>query len=329
MAVEQVSIRSYLLRRGFEAIPVVLAVIVINFTLVHLAPGDPVSIMVGQAGGVDPHYVEMMRTRFGLDKPLYEQLIIYLVRTLQGDLGYSFYYQRPVLNLILERIPTTLLLMLTQFIIASVLGVVLGVEASRKPYSKLDNATTTVALLGYSLPVFWVGQLLVLVFSIWLGFFPVQGMLSIQEDYRGVDYVVDILRHLTLPAVAMGLYNIALVFRLSKTSMLEVLWQDYITTARAKGIREKRVIYRHALRNALVPVVTVLGMNLGFILTGAVMTETVFAWPGLGRMMFDAIYARDYPVLMGMLIMVSVMVVVANLLTDLAYGYLDPRVRHR
>jgi len=285
--------------------------------------------MVGQAGGVDPHYVEMMRTRFGLDKPLYEQLIIYLVRTLQGDLGYSFYYQRPVLNLILERIPTTLLLMLTQFIIASVLGVVLGVEASRKPYSKLDNATTTVALLGYSLPVFWVGQLLVLVFSIWLGFFPVQGMLSIQEDYRGVDYVVDILRHLTLPAVAMGLYNIALVFRLSKTSMLEVLWQDYITTARAKGIREKRVIYRHALRNALVPVVTVLGMNLGFILTGAVMTETVFAWPGLGRMMFDAIYARDYPVLMGMLIMVSVMVVVANLLTDLAYGYLDPRVRHR
>ena len=191
-----------------------------------------------------------------------------------------------------------------------------------------DNATMTLSLLGYSLPVFWLAQILLLVFAVRLGWFPVQGIVSVREELTGLRYVVDIAHHLILPAVALGLLHLALITRLTRASMLEVLRQDYITTAWSKGLDQSTVLYRHALRNALLPVVTIIGLNLGAMLTGAVLTETVFGWPGLGRLMYDAISSRDYPVLMGNFVVISISVIAANLITDITYGLLDPRIRY-
>ena len=318
---------SYIFRRILQVIPVVLGIIVVNFVLIHIAPGDPVTIFLGSMG-TSQEYVQAVRERLGLDKPLYTQLFIYVMSVLRGDLGFSYISQEPVLKLIVERIPATLLLLGTSLILSSILGVILGVVSSRKPYSLIDNINTLIALIGYSIPVFWFGQILLMYLSLRLGLFPSQGMLSLRQIPSGLSYYLDLGHHLMLPALALGLRYLAVNLRYTRSSMLEVLGLDYITTARSKGLTERTVFYKHALRNALIPVVTLFGINLGVVFAGAVLTETVFAWPGLGMLMLNAVYARDYPVLMGLLLVISLVVILANLVTDIVYSFLDPRVEY-
>lgn len=320
------SLTQYILRRLFQAVPLILAIVVVNFCLIHMAPGDPIISLVGEFH-TSEEYIQNVRRQYGLDKPLFVQLFIYIVNVLRGDFGYSFSFKQPVLDVILDRVPATLLLMIVTILFSTLAGVVLGVVSSRRQYSKTDNLVTLIALIGYSIPVFWLGQILLIAFSLKLPLFPAQGMQSLRENYTGIAYVIDVLHHLVLPAFALGLSYLAMNTRFTRASMLEVLGQDYVRTARAKGLSERKVIYKHALRNALLPLVTLTGLNFGFLLAGAVLTETVFAWPGLGRLMYDSIYTRDYPVLMGMFIFISAMVIVVNLITDIFYSVLDPRIR--
>ena len=316
----------FFIRRAVQSLFLILILIAVNFLLIHVAPGNPVHMLAGQSG--DEKYYEFIRAKFGLDQPLTTQLWIYLSGVLRGDLGYSLGYQQPVLRVILERIPATLLLMLSAIFLSTTVGVVLGVEAARRENSFIDRAINTVALLGYSIPSFSIGLLLLIVFALHIGLFPAQNMSSANQELTGLSYLLDVLRHLALPAATLAIVQFAQVMRLTRTQMLTVLRENFITTARAKGLRERQVIYGHALRNALIPLVTILGSDFGTLLSGAVLVETVFAWPGLGRLLIDSIAMRDYPVLMGIFLMISISVAVANLCTDLVYSLLDPRVKY-
>jgi len=315
-----------LIRRALQSFFLILALIVINFLLIHLAPGDPAHILAGQSG--DEKYYEFIRAKFGLDQPLVKQLWIYLSSLLRGDFGYSLGYQQPVINVIAGRVPATLLLMLSAVSLSSIGGVVLGVEAARRENSFRDRAVNTFALLGFSVPSFSVGHLLLIVFALKLGLFPAQNMTSSNRELAGLDYTLDVFSHLVLPALTLSIVYLAQVMRLTRTAMLNVLGENYITAARAKGLGERRVVYGHALRNALLPIVTVVGSDFGMLLSGAVLVETVFAWPGMGRLMIDSLAMRDYPVLMGLFLMVSITVIVINFITDLAYSVLDPRISY-
>lgn len=321
------SIGSYVIWRTLQVFPVVLGIIIVNFLLIHIAPGDPVTIFLGSMG-TSQEYIQAVRVRLGLDEPLHIQLIIYIKNVLLGDLGFSYVNQEPVLKLIVERIPATLLLMGPALILSSILGVILGVISSKKPYSWLDNINTLIALIGYSIPVFWFGQIILMFFSLRFDLFPSHGMSSLRHIHSGFRYYLDLGHHLALPVLALGFRYLAVNSRYARASMLEVLELDYITTARSKGLKERTIFYKHALRNALLPVVTLFGINLGVVFAGAVLTETVFAWPGLGMLMLNAVYARDYPVLMGLLLVVSAMVILANLAVDIAYSFLDPRIQY-
>jgi len=315
-----------LIRRALQSFFLILALIVINFLLIHLAPGDPAYILAGQSG--DEKYHEFIRAKFGLDQPLRTQLWLYLSTLLRGDFGYSLGYQQPVVSVIAGRVPATLLLMLSAVSLSSIAGVVLGVEAARRENSWTDRAVNAFALVGFSVPSFSVGHLLLIVFALHLGLFPVQNMTSSDQELAGLGYAFDVLSHLVLPALTLSIGYFAQVMRLTRTAMLNVLGENFITAARAKGLGERRVVYGHALRNALLPIVTVVGSDFGMLLSGAVLVETVFAWPGMGRLMIDSVAMRDYPVLMGLFLMVSVTVVVVNFITDLAYSVLDPRISY-
>lgn len=315
-----------LFRRAVQSLFLILILIVINFLMIHLAPGDPAYYLAGQSG--DEQYLQFIRAKFGLDQPLGAQLWIYLSGVLRGDFGYSLGYQQPVTSVIFERVPATLLLVMTAVTLSSISGVVLGVEGARRENSFLDRAINAFALVGYSVPSFSVGHLLLIVFALRLGLFPAQNMSSANEDVRGVGYLLDVLEHLVLPVATLTVVYLAQIMRLTRTAMLNVLGENFINTARAKGVEERRVLYGHALRNALLPVVTVVGYDFGMLLSGAVFVETVFAWPGLGRLMIDSLAMRDYPVLMGLLLTVSISVVVVNFITDLTYSALDPRISY-
>lgn len=318
----------YAAKRIAQALPLILVIIAINFTLIHAAPGDPVDVLLGQSEA-DPQVVAQLRAEFGLDQPVPVQLLRYYAKVLTLDLGSSFRYREPVFELIMSRLPATLLLMGAALIVSTVVAVALGVIAARRPYSALDNSTTLFALAGYSMPVFWLGQLFLIAFALKLDWFPAQGMVSIRAPTEGFGRLLDIAHHLVLPAATYSLYHLALMFRLTRAKMQDVLAQDYIQTARAKGLTEAQTIFGHALPNALLPIVTVLGLNFGFMLAGSVLTETVFAWPGTGRLLYEAILARDYPVLMGLFVCLSTMVVMVNVATDIAYALIDPRVVYR
>ncbi len=318
----------YVLRRLLQAVPLMFVIVLINFFLIHLAPGDPVDFLIG-AMEASPEYIAGLKREFGLDEPLHVQLVAYLMKMLQADLGYSLRFREPVLGLILSRLPATLLLMGTALVLSSLGGILIGVIAAQRPQSMIDNSATIIALAAYSMPVFWFGQLLLLLFSLQLGWFPTQGMVSLRAPSNGWGRVVDIAQHLVLPAITYSAYHLTLTFRLTRLKMLETLSLDFITTARAKGVAERRVVYVHALRNAVLPVITVIGLNFGFMLAGSVLTETVFAWPGMGRLLYEAISARDYPVLMGLFIVISGMVIIANIVTDIIYALVDPRVVYR
>lgn len=318
----------YIGRRLLQAVPVMVAILLINFVLIHAAPGDPVLALIGNVE-TTPEYIAQVRQEYGLDRPLAEQFATYVGKVAVADLGYSMRFRQPVLELIMSRVPPTLLLMGTALVLSSILGILLGIVAARRPYGFGDNAATLIALGGYSMPVFWLGQLLLLVFALHHPWFPVQGMVSLRAPSEGWGRVANILHHLVLPAIAYSIYHLTLVYRLTRVKMMDTLAQDYVTTARAKGVGEGRVVFRHALPNALVPIVTVIGYNLGFMLAGSVLVETVFGWPGMGRLMFEAIGARDFPLLLGLFVVVSFFVIVGNVLTDLVYALIDPRILYR
>lgn len=316
----------YALGRVLQIPPLVFAIAVVIFAIVHLAPGDPIQALVGDFPAPD-EYVRKVREDFGLDRPLIVQFGRYVGALARGDLGYSFVYRQPVLTLIAERAGATALLTLTALAFASTLGLALGVLAARRPFSLLDGVVSGGSVAGFSVPVFWLGQLLILLFAVVLGWLPSQGMVSVREDYQGWARVGDVALHLLLPAFALSLRFLGMTARLARSSMLEVLGRDYIRSAQAKGAGELRVLLRHALPNAFLPVLTLLGYNLGFVLAGSALVETVFGWPGMGRLLYDSVFARDSPVLLGIMVTVSLTVVTANLVTDLLYAWVDPRIR--
>jgi peptide/nickel transport system permease protein len=316
----------FLVQRMLKMVAMVFAIIVTNFLLVHAAPGDPASVMAGEAGAADPQFLAQLRKQFGLDQPLSTQLWIYVSHVAQGDLGVSYRQQRPVAGLILERLSATLLLTGTAFVLAIIGGITLGALAARRVGHTSDSLITVLALGFYATPTFWVGLMLVLVFSVWLDWLPSFGMNTVGADLTGGAALLDTARYLVLPGLTLGLFYMAVYARLTRAAMLEVASQDFVRTARAKGVPEGGVQRRHVLRNALLPVVTVAGIQAGQLIGGAILVETVFAWPGIGRLAFDALLARDYQILLGVFLATSVLVLVFNLVTDLLYAWIDPRV---
>lgn len=312
-------------RRLVQMASAVVGIAVINFFLLHLAPGDAVQVLAGEAGSATPESIAALRAQFGLDQPLAVQFAKYLASVLTLDLGFSFRQGMPVASLILHRVGPTLLLMGTSIGFAVLVGGALGFAAARHAGRPLDTAISILALLFYATPVFWIGVMLIVVFSVWLDWLPVGGMAQVEAGLAGLAYAGDVARHLVLPALTLGLYYLAVYARLTRAAMLEAYGQDYVRTAVAKGVRPRRIARRHVLRNALLPVVTQLGLQLGSILGGAVLVETVFAWPGLGRLAFEALFQRDLNLLLGILLCSSVVVVLANLAVDLLYRVLDPR----
>ena len=314
-------------RRLFYAAALIAAVVVLNFLLIRLAPGDPALAIAGEMGGATEEIIEDIRRIYGLDKPLPHQLLVYMKRMLSGDLGDSLFFNTPVMDLILARLGPTILLVTTAMLLAVILGSFLGVLASRNPEGLFSNLITVLSLVGYSAPVFWTGIMLLIAFSAMIPLFPLSGMYDVRLDATGFALVVDVLHHLVLPAFTLGIIFLAQYSRISRASMLDVLGADYVRTARAKGLSERVVLYKHALRNAVLPVVTLAGLQFGSMLSGAVLVETVFNWPGLGQLAFESILRRDHPTILGILFFASGMVIVANLLTDLAYRIIDPRIR--
>jgi peptide/nickel transport system permease protein len=318
-----------LVHRLAMAAGLVLAVLAVNFTLIHAAPGDPAMVIAGEMGGADEAAMAEIRKAYGLDRPLPAQFVTYVGRSLQGDLGRSYLLNAPVLDLILARLGPTILLVLSALVIAIVVGTLLGVLASRRPDSLFSGAVTVVSLVGYAMPVFWTAILLVLLFGKVWPILPIAGMRDVRLYGNAWVTALDVLHHLVLPATTLAIVYIAQYSRLARASMLEVLSTDYIRTARAKGLGEGPVVFKHALRNALMPVVTIAGLQFGHLISGALLVETVFSWPGMGTLALEAILGRDYPVLLGILTFSAMLVIAANLLTDLSYRWLDPRLRGR
>lgn len=303
---------SFIVRRLLLALPTLFGVLVVTFLLLRVAPGDPVEAMVGERA--DAETIARLRKELHLDEPLISQFGHYTAGVLRGDLGNSYITQRPIIRDIRERFPKTLLLAGSAMLLATILGITLGVLSAQNPGGWFDRLGLGVAYLGISFPVYWVGLILILVFAVILKWLPPSG-------YGGIKYLI-------LPAFALGSRSIAFLGRMTRSAMLEVLGGDFVRTARAKGLRERVVVVRHALRNALIPIITVLGLDFGYYLTGSILTETIFSWPGLGRYVVNAITRRDLPAIQGSVLFLSVVFVLVNLLTDLAYAKADPRVAY-
>jgi len=302
----------YVIRRLLLAVPVLIGVSILVFAIIRFIPGDPARAIAGVHAS--PEYIEQVRRDLLLDEGLHVQYYVYLTNLLQGDMGRSTFTGRPVTTELMERFPNTLLLASTAMVIAIIIGMSAGIVSATKRYSLFDNASMLAALFGVAAPVFWLGIMFQLLFSVNLGWFPSGG--------------IGTWKHLVLPALTLGLATTALIARITRSSMLDVLGQDYITTARSKGLVERVVVYKHALKNALIPVVTVMGLQFGTLLGGAVLTETVFSWPGVGRLMVDSILARDYPVVQGAVLVLAVFFVMINLVVDIIYAFLDPRITY-
>jgi peptide/nickel transport system permease protein len=322
------TLRVYALKRLLQSIPLLFFVMVINFLIIHAAPGDPITYLYGASAEVSAEQMNRLRAQLGLDQPLSVQFLFYVRNLLAGDLGYSVINRKPVLDLILERVPATLVLMSAAFVFSVVAGGLWGVISAVRARTPVDYLVTMVSLFGYSMPTFWLGLVLILVFSLQLGWFPTMGMVTLGGELSGLPRLMDVLHHLVLPTITLGTFYVATYARLTRSSMLEVLGQEFITTAWAKGLRGGVVHYKHALRNALLPVITIVGLQIGFMFTGAVLTETIFAWPGMGSLTYQAILQRDYALLMGLFLIVSACVILMNLVTDLVYTLIDPRIRY-
>jgi peptide/nickel transport system permease protein len=315
-------VKRYILRRVLHLVPVLLGVSIVVFLVLQLAPGDPAEIMLGPEA--TQAELDRLRAELGLTEPLPVQYARWLALVAQGDLGRSFWTRRPVLPEVLDRFQATLVLTGTGLLLSTVLGIALGVASATRPNSLLDRVSAMASLFGASMPVFWLGIVLMVVFALWLGWLPASGMYA---PYGGGN-LQDLLAHLALPAVTIAAASTTLVARLTRSTLLDVLGQDYVRTARAKGLGEGRVVVRHGLQNALIPIVTVVGVQVGYLLGGAVLTETVFAWPGVGTLMLQAILQRDFPLVQGCVLIVALTFVLVNLVVDLLYAWLDPRIRY-
>jgi peptide/nickel transport system permease protein len=310
----------FVARRVIESIPLLLGIAVLSFIFMQLAPGGP-DALFARNGRMSAEQLANIRRSMGLDRPPHEQLLTWIVNVFKGDLGVSYSQYRPVSEVIGEVFPNTVVLMTAGLMISLVSALIFGVLAARRPYGLFDNVTSFISYFGLAMPVFWFGLMLQLLFAVRLGWLPSAGMYS--PD--GGD-LPDLLRHLILPALTIGIGSIAGWSRYVRSSTVEELSQDYVRSARSKGLSEKRVLTGHVLRNSLIPLVTVVGIDVPLYLTGAVLTETVFSWPGMGRLFFDALTVRDYPVLMGILVLGAILIVIGNLIADLLYGLLDPRI---
>ncbi|MGE5138962.1 MAG: ABC transporter permease [Rudaea sp.] len=330
----------YTLRRLLSFIPVLLGVTIIVFSFIHLIPGDPASAMLRENAA--PEVALRIRAQLGLDKPLYEQYLIYISRVIRGDLGSSLVTHIPVAQEITNRFPATMELATSAMLFAILVGVPLGIISAVRRNSWIDTIAMFVALLGVSIPIFWLGLMVSMFFGVQLHWLPFQQRVGVETTVvriTGLYLVdtlvagnlvafVDVVRHLILPAVVLATVPMAILARMTRSSMLEAMGQDYIRTARAKGLRQFVVITRHALKNAMLPVVTVIGLQTGALLSGAILTETIFSWPGLGRWLYDEIQLRDYPVIQGGILFIAVLYIFVNLIVDLSYAYLDPRIRY-
>jgi len=317
----------YIFWRLLQAVPVILGVTILCFLMLQLAPGDLAEVLAGESGGASPGYIEELRARYGLDKPILVQLFVYVKNVFLFDLGFSFRHNTDVSTLLVERLAPTLLLMGSTLLLSVGLGTLAGLFAAIWVRTFRDHLISLAAIVAYATPLFWVGLMLILVFSIWLDWFPTSGMENVVMFYEGWERVVDIAHHLVLPAVTLSLFYMALYARLMRATMLEQRGLDYVTTARAKGLTERQITFRHVFRNALLPVVTVAGVQVGGLLGGSVVVESVFAWPGLGQLAFEALFSRDFNLLLGIFFMSACLVVVVNLLVDIIYVLLDPRIK--
>jgi peptide/nickel transport system permease protein len=310
--------------RCVHAIPVLIGVSLIAFLILRLAPGDPVQLMLPSHATRDE--IEELRASLGLDRPLAMQYVLWLGQVLQGNLGKSLFTSGPVLHELLERFPNTLVLTCAAIGVAVLLGMPLGILAAARRGTAVDAGSMVASVIGWSMPNFWIGLILVIVFSVWLRWLPTGGMYDIMAEERAFG---DLLRHLVLPTITLAVGHMAYVARFTRSSLLEALNQDYIRTARAKGLHEGLVILRHGLRNSLIPIISVLGVSIGHLLGGAVIVETVFSWPGLGSLMVHSIMNRDFPVVQGAMLFAAVVFIVVNLVADLLYAVVDPRIRFR
>ena len=326
---------SYLLRRILGSIPLLLGILTLIFFIIHLAPGDPTARYFSP--NVSPEVVEQMRRNLGLDQPLHIQYFKWLTSFLRGDFGYSFGQMRPIGDILPEVLWNTVQLMLISVILIFVIGMLIGIIQAVRQYSILDNVLTFLALFFYSMPSFWFALMLILLFSLkatqwgfpeWMRL-PASGMTEVGYEFLPFGaQMLDRLQHMILPAIALGIGNAAGVARYMRGSMLEVINQDYIRTARAKGLSERVVVFKHALRNAMIPIITLLGLYLPILLSGSVLVETIFAWPGMGRLIVEAIFQRDYPLVMATSFIAAALVVIGNLLADVLYAVVDPRIRN-
>ena len=304
-----------------------LAVLILNFGMMHLAPGDIADTISQSMGGADEEILNQIRADYGLDQPFIVQLGNYIGKVIRFDLGYSFFYNQPVTKLIFQKLPATLLLVLTAQLLALIIGVFLGVFSAQRPNGLSSHFVSFLALFGYSAPVFWSGLLLLIGFSLHIQWFPVAGMQDVTIEGNLWVESVDIMRHMALPVISLSSIFLALYSRLSRATMMEVLGSDYIRTAKSKGLTDREIVYKHALKNSLSPVITLAGLQFSAVVSGAVLVESVFSWPGLGTLAFDSIIARDTPTILGILFFSALVVIIGNLLTDLALRLVDPRVR--
>jgi peptide/nickel transport system permease protein len=330
----------YIIKRLIQLAPVILGVTIIAFSLIHIAPGDPARTMLGQHA--TQKEINEIREKYGLDEPIIVQYGIWLSGVLRGDLGRSILTNELVVNEIVERFPNTIELAVAAMFFAIIIGGFAGIISASKQYSVTDYTVMGIALFGISMPVFWLGIMLMMVFGVYLGWLPIGGRIDLFISYQritgfiifdsiitgNITALVSAIKHLILPAIALGTIPMAMVARVTRSSMLEVLRQDFIRTERAKGLSERTVIFKHAVRNAMVPVVTVIGLNFGLLMAGAILTETVFSWPGFGRLVVEAVYERDYPLVVGCILIFAIVFVIVNLITDILYTYIDPRIKY-
>lgn len=319
-------IARYIVRRLIQVVPIVIGIVVLNFLLLQLAPGDAAMVLAGESGGAPPEYVAHLRETFGLDRPIHVQLLLYLKNVLTLDLGYSFRNSMPVAQLIFARLGPTLLLMGATLLVSVLSGVLLGLLAATAVNTWRDRFISVAAVLAYATPLFWVGLMLILLFAIKLDWLPTTGMEDVIAFNEGWDRVVDIARHLVLPTLTLSLFYMALYTRMMRAAVLDQRGMDYVVTARSKGLTERLITYRHVLRNAVLPVVTMAGVQVGSLLGGSVVVESVFAWPGLGQLAFQSLFARDFNLLLGIFFLSACLVVLVNLIVDLIYRALDPRI---
>lgn len=316
-----------IVKRLMQGIPLMLGVIVINFALIKSVPGSLLDVMTAEQQVTDPAMIERLRHLYGMDQSALMQLLKYIGSVMRFDLGFSYRQNMPVLDVILAHLPATLILMLASIALALLVGVSAGVLAAIRVNSIWDTLISALAVLCFAAPSFWLGIMMIILFSVKLGWFPVGGMETIGGNFTPWGHALDILHHLALPALALGLFYAATYARVMRASMLEVWQMDFVRTARAKGLSRMRVIINHTLRNALLPVVTLLGLQLGTVLGGSIVIEAVFSWPGIGQVLFDSVMSRNYPVVLGVLVLSSLLVIVINIFVDVIYTRLDPRIR--